>query len=395
MRFADVIGNSTVVKALTSMADSGRIAHAMLLYENEGCGALPLALSYIQYLNCENPSEGDSCGECQSCRQMAKLIHPDVHFVFPVNKGPKSSDDKPVSDSYIKYWRELALADPYFREADLQKAIGIESKTGLIAVAEAKSIIGKLSLASVADGYKAVVFYLPEKMNQETANRLLKLVEEPPEKTLFLFITHAPEKVLQTIFSRCQSVRVMPLSKEEAAQVKALNPSLGDQFAYTSEGLKWQFKRQEPLAPGKDGKLGFDQIIDLAMKKFTEYGSSKSATFILGKKLLGAIQKIDYSLHKDITMSDATAWGVKATKLVTVFGTINLVHDPMLDHLGMEWQGGLIDDEGLVRYYMKNEDNKTEAVEGEEAKRQIVMSIDCLCLKGYSHIWVDGSALEA
>ena len=206
------------------MADSGRVAHAMLMYENEGCGALALALAYVQYLNCANPSGGDSCGECPSCRQMAKLIHPDVHFVFPVNKGPKTSDDKPTSESYLKYWRELAVADPYFTEADLQKAIGIESKSGLIAVAEAKSIISKLSLASVSDGYKAVIFYLPEKMNQETANRLLKLVEEPPQKTLFLFITHAPEKVLQTIFSRCQSVRVMPLTKEEAARVQALKP---------------------------------------------------------------------------------------------------------------------------------------------------------------------------
>jgi DNA polymerase-3 subunit delta' len=225
MKFAEVIGNSTVAKALVSMADSGRVAHAMLLYENEGCGALALALAYVQYLNCSNPSGGDSCGECPSCRQMAKLIHPDVHFVFPVNKGPKSSDDKPTSESYVKYWRELALADPYFSEADLQKAIGIESKVGLIAVAEAKAIISKLSLASVSDGYKAVIFYLPEKMNQETANRLLKLVEEPPEKTLFLFITHAPEKVLQTIFSRCQSIRVMPLTKEEQARVEALRPS--------------------------------------------------------------------------------------------------------------------------------------------------------------------------
>ena len=224
MRFADIIGNGTVVKALSSMADSGRVAHAMLMYENEGCGALALALAYIQYLNCSAPSGGDSCGECPSCRQMSKLIHPDVHFVFPVNKGPKTSDDKPTSESYLKYWRELAIADPYFTEADLQKAIGIESKSGLIAVAEAKSIISKLSLSSVSDGYKAVVFYLPEKMNQETANRLLKLVEEPPEKTLFLFITHAPEKVLQTIFSRCQSIRVMPLSKEEAAKVQALKP---------------------------------------------------------------------------------------------------------------------------------------------------------------------------
>lgn len=234
MRFADIIGNGGVAKALASMADSGRVAHAMLLYENEGSGALPLALAYLQYLNCEDRKDGDSCGECPSCRQMSKLIHPDVHFVFPVNKGPKSSDDKPTSESYVKYWRELALADPYFNESDLQKAIGIESKNGLIAVAEAKSIISKLSLASVYDGYKAVVFYLPEKMNQETANRLLKMVEEPPEKTLFLFITHAPEKVLQTIFSRCQSIRVMPLTKEEQKQVLSMKPEVEneDEVAY-------------------------------------------------------------------------------------------------------------------------------------------------------------------
>ena len=231
MRFADVIGNAEVARTLANMADSGRVAHAMLMYENEGCGALALALAYVQYLNCSNPSGGDSCGECPSCRQMSKLIHPDVHFVFPVNKGSKTSDDKPTSESYIKYWRELAVADPYFTESDLQKAIGIESKNGLIAVAEAKSIINKLSLTAVGDGYKAVIFYLPEKMNQETANRLLKMVEEPPVQTLFIFITHAPEKVLQTIFSRCQSVRVMPLTKEDAARVNALKPQTEDSDA--------------------------------------------------------------------------------------------------------------------------------------------------------------------
>lgn len=219
MKFADVIGNKAAADALLSMADSGRVAHAMLFYENEGCGALPLALAYIQYLNCSNRQNGDSCGECPSCRQMSKLIHPDVHYVFPVNKGPKTSDEKPTSESYIKYWRELVLSNPYFMETDLQKAIGIESKSGLIAVAEAKAIIGKLSLTSVADGYKAVIFYLPEKMNQETANRLLKMVEEPPADTVFIFITHAPEKVLQTIFSRCQSLRVLPMSREEVEEV--------------------------------------------------------------------------------------------------------------------------------------------------------------------------------
>lgn len=222
MKFSEIIGNETVARSLAAMADSGRIAHSMLLYENDGCGAVALALAYIQYLNCKNRSDGDSCGECPSCRQMSKLIYPDVHFVFPVNKGSKSSEDKPTSESYIAYWRELVISNPYFTEADLQRAIGIESKNGLIAVAEAKNIINKMSLASVSDGYKSVIFYLPEKMNQETANRLLKMVEEPPQGTVFLFITHAPEKVLQTIFSRCQSVRVFPLSREEQQKVESL-----------------------------------------------------------------------------------------------------------------------------------------------------------------------------
>lgn len=240
MRFADIIGNRQIVQALSSMADSGRVAHAMLFYENDGCGALALALAYVQYLNCANPSGGDSCGECPSCRQMSKLIHPDVHFVFPVNKGPKTSDDKPTSESYLTYWRELAVSNPYFLESDLQRALGIESRSGLIAVAEAKSIITKLSLTSVADGYKAVIFYLPEKMNQETANRLLKMVEEPPEKTLFLFITHAPERVLQTIFSRCQSVRVLPLGREEVVRTLveklAISPKEAEAKAVLSGG---------------------------------------------------------------------------------------------------------------------------------------------------------------
>lgn len=219
MTFADIIGNETAVQALRGMADSGRVAHAMLFYENDGCGALPLALAYIQYLNCADPKEGDSCGECPSCKQMAKLIHPDVHFVFPVTSGSKSSlPAKDItSEVYLEYWRELVLSNPYFLENALSEAIGIEGKNGIIAMAEAKSIVSKLSLTAVGDGYKSVLVYLPEKMNQVAANKLLKMVEEPPQKTIFIFITHAPEKILQTIFSRCQSLRILPLGKEEIA----------------------------------------------------------------------------------------------------------------------------------------------------------------------------------
>lgn len=214
MRFADIPGNDILKKTMVAMADSGRVGHAMLLYENEGCGALPLALAYVQYLNCRNRHDGDSCGECQSCRQMTGLVHPDTHFVFPVNSSRKVDVQKPVSESFLPLWRELVHENPYFLESDLYARLGIEGKAGNIAIAEARYILEKLSLSSVEDGYKTVLLWLPERMNAETANKLLKIVEEPPEKTLFMFVTHHPDRVLQTIFSRCQSYRVLPLGQD-------------------------------------------------------------------------------------------------------------------------------------------------------------------------------------
>lgn len=235
MLFKDIIGNDALKKTLVSMADSGRVPHAMLLYENDGCGATALALAFLQYLNCRHRSGGEACGVCPSCHQMSKLIHPDVHFVFPVNKSTKISEDKPTSDSFLPFWRQMVLDNPYFCEEDLQEALGIDGKKGEIALGEAKSIISKMSLTSAEDGYKAVLCYLPEKMNPTAANKLLKLVEEPPENTIFVFITHAPEKMMQTVFSRCQSMRVLPLTKEEAAKVRGEEKPNGEFFPMVSD----------------------------------------------------------------------------------------------------------------------------------------------------------------
>lgn len=220
MRFADIAGYDTLKKTLAGMADSGRVAHAMLLYENDGCGALALAWAYARYLACEHPVNGDSCGHCPSCHRMAKLIHPDLHFVFPTNTGSKSGKTKAeniISDVYMEDFRALAVENPYFLESQLMEAIGLENKSWDVNVAEAKELSRVLSLTSIEGGWKFVIFYLPETLRLEAANKLLKLVEEPPEKTLFLFITHQPQKVLQTIFSRCQSLRIPPLSPDEVA----------------------------------------------------------------------------------------------------------------------------------------------------------------------------------
>ena len=193
----------TVAAVLRQMVENGRIPHAMLLHENDGGGAFPVILDFLDEVYGHNP-------------RVRKLIHPDIHFVFPV-AGP----DKPVSDRFIGAWRELLLENPCFYENELYTAIGIDSKQSLISVFEARNILEKLSLSAVEGGYRTVVVYLPEKMNQQAANALLKMVEEPPENTLFLLVTHQPERVLTTIFSRCLFLRIPPFSREEDREVHA------------------------------------------------------------------------------------------------------------------------------------------------------------------------------
>ena len=199
------VSNASVAAALRQMAESGRIPHAMLLHQNDGGAAFPLILDFLDEVYGHNP-------------RVRKLIHPDIHFVFPV-AGP--AKDKPVSDQFIRPWRELLLENPCFYENELYTAIGIEGKQGLISVNEARSILDKLSLSAVEGGYRTVVLYLPEKLNQQAANALLKMIEEPPEKTLFLLVTLQPEKVLTTIYSRCLFLRVRPFTRAEDREVHA------------------------------------------------------------------------------------------------------------------------------------------------------------------------------
>jgi len=208
MNLDGIIGNQNAVRALKGMVESGRIPHAMMFYENDGCGAMALVLSFLSEVFKDE-------------HKVSKLIHPDVHYVYPVANGSKVNEkvDNLRAELFLGYWRDMVTANPYFVESEVSSAFGIEGKQAGINNAEAKEILETIYLSPVEGGYKAVVIYLPEKMNAASANRLLKAVEEPPEKTLFLMVTHAPEKVMQTISSRCQAIRVLPYSKDEIAQI--------------------------------------------------------------------------------------------------------------------------------------------------------------------------------
>lgn len=222
MRFSEITGNDELKGSLVRMVRGGRLPHALLFSEESGSGAFAFALALAQYVNCREPSEEDSCGECPSCRKYQRLIHSDLHFVFPVSAGGDLSDSEkkaPISDYFLTPFKQLVQENPYFTEQELYDAIGIENKSGLISVHEARRIAEKLSLRAAEGAYKTMIVFLPEKMNADAANKLLKLLEEPPQGTLFLLVSHHPERLLPTIRSRCQPVALKPLGREERRRV--------------------------------------------------------------------------------------------------------------------------------------------------------------------------------
>ena len=210
MRFADIIGHDALKARLRAQIDAGRVSHAQLFTGDAGYGSLPLALAYVQYLFCPHRHDGDSCGECPSCQQIEALAHPDLHFVYPVNKREKKAGEVVISDMFIDKWRAIwqrnsgiFSAEEWYSDLDLGKTM-----KGLISAKESEEIIRKLQFKSYSSEYKAMIIWLPEAMNQEAANKILKILEEPWEKTLFILVSEQPELLLQTITSRTQEVTV-------------------------------------------------------------------------------------------------------------------------------------------------------------------------------------------
>jgi DNA polymerase-3 subunit delta' len=216
MLLKDVIGQQKIKKQLIKTVEEGRISHCQLFLGPEGSGTMALAISYAQYICCTNKHNGDSCNVCPSCTKYQKLIHPDLHFVFPVNTT-KSITDKPVSDDFISKWRESITENPYLNLNQWYDIIGIENKQGLINIYESEAIMHKLNLKSFESDYKIMVIWHPEKFHSAAANKLLKLIEEPYEKTIFLMVSDSTDQIIPTILSRAQIVKIPKIENNEMA----------------------------------------------------------------------------------------------------------------------------------------------------------------------------------
>ncbi|MBI1287223.1 MAG: DNA polymerase III subunit delta [Flavobacteriales bacterium] len=239
MLFSQVVGQQKLKEKLIGSVQNARVAHAQMLVGPCGAGSLPMALAYAQYLACKKRTASDSCGKCDSCIRYAKLEHPDLQLIFPKNKTQKVDHKNFSSKDFLPDWRKAVLANPYLNLNDWLKGLGIDNKQGAINVDDSREILQNLSYKAYEADYRVVLIWLAEYMNTAAANKLLKILEEPPARTVFLLVAESTENMLQTIISRVQIHRLGRLSEEEIAGALASEDVDSDQvqrLAHLADG---------------------------------------------------------------------------------------------------------------------------------------------------------------
>lgn len=281
MQFKDIIGQEAIKEKLIKSIREDRVAHAQLFLGAQGAGALPLAFAYAQYLNCINKGETDSCGSCSSCRKYSKLIHPDLHLSFPFY--PKNA--KETALDYAPEWKKAFLENPYLSLDSWREAAKAENKLANINIAECHRIIQTLSLKSFEAEYKVLIMWLPEYL-KNNGNALLKLIEEPAPKTLFILVAQQPDQLLNTILSRAQLIKINAPTDAEIEDFfiknEQVNPQKAKQIAFLSEGnlekafqlhrdksdlAMYEHFRQWILYCYKEDVLGVTEFVDRVLAK--------------------------------------------------------------------------------------------------------------------------------
>lgn len=280
--FKDVIAQQEIKNRFIRSVLDKRIPHAQLLHGEPGVGKLALAIAYAQYISCKNRTTTDACGVCPSCVKYSQLAHPDLHFVFPVIKPPKTTTV--VSDDFLPEFREMFLENPYFSVNEWYEKISDGAKQGMIYSNESSEIIRKLNLKTYESDYKVMIIWLPELMHESCANKLLKILEEPPEFTVFLLVSNNPDKIITTILSRAQHVKVPRLAESEIAEaLSKLTPEKSqteiNNAARIAEGSFW--KAKTILSDSQSQKQHFDRFVEIMRLAWLvgnrrDYGSLKT-----------------------------------------------------------------------------------------------------------------------
>lgn len=264
MNFSSIIAQEGIKQILRQQLTTGQIPHAQLFCGPDGCGKLPMALAFAKALLCQSPQNGEACGECRSCKMLQRWEHPDLHFIFPIKKLKEAPNCK----AYIKTWRETILSTPYLDATQWNDAMNVENQQTNIFVADANDICDALTLASQQGGYRVVIMWRAELMREDTANKLLKLLEEPPTQTVFILTSSSPEKILPTILSRTQVIKFPALTLAELSETlineHGLSAEAAQIIARGSAGSYIQATRQ--LVVNEEREIFFDMFVQLMRK---------------------------------------------------------------------------------------------------------------------------------
>jgi len=266
MRFSDVIGQKDCQERLLDMAREDKVPHALLLCGPQGCGKMAVAIAFASYLLCGEQGDNDSCGHCPQCVMADKLSHPDLHFSYPVIRPVgTNSEHKMSSSDFAAEWRDLLQNGSYFTMDQWLTAMKAANQQAQIGVGESDELIKKLSLKSSQGGYKVSIIWLPERMNQECANKMLKIIEEPPSKTVFLLVCEEPERLLETIRSRTQRIDLKRIAQKDIEKAlvdrRGIDPDSARRIARAAAG-SWLNALSE-LDAGNEKRLFLDMFIML------------------------------------------------------------------------------------------------------------------------------------
>ena len=264
MKFSEVIGQTEVKDRLKQMVKENRLPHALLLCGAQGAGKMALAMAFASYLLCKTHDEDDACGHCSQCAMLNKWAHPDLMFTYPVIRPTgTSSEHKMSSEDFIDEWRTMLKNGPYFTMNMWLQSMKAANQQALIGVGESDLLLRKLSLKSSQGGYKVSIIWLPERMNAECANKMLKVIEEPPTETLFIMVCEEPEQLLETIRSRTQRIDVKRLDtaeiEEALVRLRGIDADAAHRIARAAAG-SW-LNALEALDQGNEKRLFFDMFV--------------------------------------------------------------------------------------------------------------------------------------
>lgn len=263
MFFKDIIGQEDIIASLLRQVEENRVPHSIMFSGPAGCGKLPMALAFAKYLLCENPDGHDACGECNSCRMIANNYgHPDLHFAFPIVKHGSQSAR---CDDFSREWRKFIMDSPYFATQSWLDEIKAGNSQAMIYANESDEIIRKLTFKSVMGGYKILIIWLPEKMNEACGNKLLKLIEEPQGKTCIMLVTENKEAILGTILSRTQEIQMKAIDNKAISRILeekfGLHKEQAEEIARSSAGNF--IKSKQAIEVDADSGFFFDMFVRL------------------------------------------------------------------------------------------------------------------------------------